>query len=71
MKGGKTLNDDLTLLTIGESAKRLTTTSEMGLRYRIDKGEVRVVRRYGRILISEAELQRCFPREYRSPVPSA
>jgi hypothetical protein len=52
-------------LTIGECARRLATTSEMGLRYRIDKGEVRTLR-YGRVLISEAHLQRCFPLECRS-----
>ena len=53
------------LLTIGECAKRLATTSESGLRYRIDKGEVRTVVRYGRILIKEDELRRCFPRGYQ------
>ena len=71
MSKDKDMSDNsVELLTIGECAKRLSTTSEMGLRYRIDKGEVRTVRRYGRILVSEAELQRCFPREYRPrPTP--
>jgi len=53
------------LLTIGECAKRLANTSEIGLRHRIDKGEVGAVKRYGRILIREDELRRCFPFEYK------
>jgi hypothetical protein len=66
MKEVRSMNDNRhELLTIGECAKRLSNTSEMGLRYRIDKGEVRTVRRYGRILIREDELKRCFPYEYR------
>jgi hypothetical protein len=65
------MSDDYTeLLTIGESAKRLANTSEMGLRYRIDKGEVRAVRRYGRILIHVEELRRCFPFEYKTAKPA-
>lgn len=58
-------NDD-----IADCAKRLTMTSEMGLQYRIDKGEVRTVQRYGQILVRDDELRRSFPREYR-PRPTA
>jgi hypothetical protein len=54
------------LLTIGEAAKRLRTTTESALRGRIDRQEVQVIRRYGRILVSEDELRRCFPEEFRA-----
>jgi len=57
-------DDHIELLAIGECAKRLANTSEMGLGYRIEKGEVRTVRGYGRIPVQEDELRRCFPRAY-------
>jgi hypothetical protein len=61
------VGDDPALLTISEAAERARNDIRDGLSVPDRQGRVRTVRRDGCILISEAKLQRCFPRQYFCP----
>jgi len=54
------------LLTVGQAAKCLPDITEAGLRCRIDRREIEVVRIAGRIFVTEAALRAAFGDRYTS-----
>ncbi len=57
--------DTRELLTVAEAAKRLPMPlTEAGLRQRIVRGELKIMRFAGRIFLTEAELIRVFGEVY-------